>query len=89
MVRLTCLQPSGGVGNAADGGNAAKRARTDGADAEGGGAAASAGAQEEEQEQGKEEELTLAVRAQRAIEELGAAAGWEKGVKARYVLCVE
>lgn len=87
MVRLTCLQPSGGVGKAANGGNATKRARTDGADAEGGGAAASAEAQEEEQE--KEEEVTLAVRAQRAIEELGAAAGWEEGVKARCVLCVE
>lgn len=75
MVRLTCLQPSK-AGKAADGGNAAKRARTDD----------EAAAAKEKEGQEKEEEVTLAVRAQGAIEELGAAAGWEEGVKARCVV---
>lgn len=86
VVRLTTLQPSGGGGG--NGGNDAKRARVEGG-AEGASAAQQQG---QEQEEEPKEELGLAARAEKAVAELGAAAGWDEGVRAQYVagsVCTE
>lgn len=55
----------------------AKRARVDGV-AEGG--------QQEQEEEAPKEELSLAAQAEKAVAELGAAAGWDEEIRARCVL---
>lgn len=69
IVRLTTLQPTGA--------NDAKRARVDGG--------AEGGQQEQQEEEAPKEELSLAAQAEKAVAELGAAAGWDEEIRARCV----
>lgn len=73
VVRLTTLQSTSG--------NDTKRARV-----EGGAEVAQKAQEEKDEEQAPKEELSLAVQAEKAVAELGSAAGWDEEVRARCVL---
>lgn len=80
LTRLRSLEPPAAKGVE---GGANKRLRVEGDG--GGGGGSEAAAQGEQQTEEKAPEPSMAERAQKAVEELGAAAGWAEDVKTRCV----